>query len=219
MERYGAVGADLLMSHFVSSEEHENPINAEQIARFDAARAALPELPASLANSSGMFLPRGPPTISRVRATRSTAAIRRPARPIRCAPSSSWRSRSSRPAGSKRARPAGYNQQWTAKRPHPARDAARRLRRRLAASARARRTAARGGSRDRRAPRSARRAHVDGPLHRRPDRSARGRARPGVRAQFFGDTIALDDFAARSGTIGYRLLTGLGPRYRRDYAG
>ena len=27
----------------------------------------------------------------------------------------------------------------------------------------------------------------------------------------------LDDFAARSGTIGYQLLTGLGPRYRREY--
>ena len=41
--------------------------------------------------------------------------------------------------------------------------------------------------------------------------------RPGVRAEMFGATIPLDDFAARSGTIGYRLLTGLGPRYARRF--
>ena len=48
------------MSHFVSSEEPGNPLNAAQIARFDAARAALPGLPASLANSSGFFLRAAP---------------------------------------------------------------------------------------------------------------------------------------------------------------
>ena len=39
----------------------------------------------------------------------------------------------------------------------------------------------------------------------------------GDRAEFFGARGDLDDFAARSGTIGYQLLTGLGPRYRREY--
>ena len=57
MARHGAAsGADLLMSHFVSSEISGDPVNAAQIARFEAARAAFPHLPASLANSSGMFL-------------------------------------------------------------------------------------------------------------------------------------------------------------------
>ena len=41
--------------------------------------------------------------------------------------------------------------------------------------------------------------------------------RPGDRAEFFGAAADLDDFATRSGTIGYQVLTGLGPRYRRDY--
>ena len=41
--------------------------------------------------------------------------------------------------------------------------------------------------------------------------------RPGDRAELFGRTIDLDDFAARSGTIGYQVLTSLGRRYRRDY--
>ena len=44
-------------------------------------------------------------------------------------------------------------------------------------------------------------------------------ARPGVRAQFFGPDIALDDFAARSGTIGYHVLTSLGTRYFRRIVG
>jgi alanine racemase len=43
--------------------------------------------------------------------------------------------------------------------------------------------------------------------------------RPGVRAEFFGTSTGLDDFAARSGTIGYQLPTSLGPRCRRDYVG
>jgi alanine racemase len=41
--------------------------------------------------------------------------------------------------------------------------------------------------------------------------------RAGDRAEIFGAAADLDDFAARSGTIGYQVLTSLGPRYRRDY--
>jgi hypothetical protein len=35
--------------------------------------------------------------------------------------------------------------------------------------------------------------------------------------ELFGTSIDLDDFASRSGTIGYHLLTSLGPRYHREY--
>ena len=41
--------------------------------------------------------------------------------------------------------------------------------------------------------------------------------RPGDRVEFFGPSVDLDDFAARSGTIGYHVLTSLGPRYQREY--
>ena len=41
--------------------------------------------------------------------------------------------------------------------------------------------------------------------------------RAGDRAEFFGSSVDLDDFASRSGTIGYQVLTSLGPRYRREY--
>ena len=37
----------------------------------------------------------------------------------------------------------------------------------------------------------------------------------GTRAEFFGATAALDTFAAKAGTIGYTVLTGLGSRYER----
>lgn len=46
----------LLMSHFVSAEESDNPLNREQIEAFRAVRTSLPGIPASLANSSGIFL-------------------------------------------------------------------------------------------------------------------------------------------------------------------
>ncbi len=56
-----AAGVRLVMSHLVSAEEPADPINARQIAAFDHARErALKGFPASLANSSGTFLPQRP---------------------------------------------------------------------------------------------------------------------------------------------------------------
>jgi alanine racemase len=46
----------LLMSHLVVSEDPGNPINSEQLARFRSFVKAMPGAPASLANSSGIFL-------------------------------------------------------------------------------------------------------------------------------------------------------------------
>jgi alanine racemase len=40
--------------------------------------------------------------------------------------------------------------------------------------------------------------------------------RPGSLARFFGPDAPLDEFARRSGTIGYNVLTALGPRYARE---
>jgi alanine racemase len=45
-----------LMSHLAIAEEPDHPLNAEQLSRFEAARKRLPAFPASLANSSGIFL-------------------------------------------------------------------------------------------------------------------------------------------------------------------
>ncbi len=49
----------LLMSHLARSEEPDVAMNGEQLAGFDLARARLPGLPSSLANSSGIFLGAG----------------------------------------------------------------------------------------------------------------------------------------------------------------
>jgi len=51
----GLVSAGL-MSHLACSEDRANPMNAEQLVLFRAARAQLPKMPASFANSSGIFL-------------------------------------------------------------------------------------------------------------------------------------------------------------------
>jgi alanine racemase len=48
------------MSHFVSAEESDNPLNFQQIEAFNAVRETLPGVRASLANSSGIFLKEKP---------------------------------------------------------------------------------------------------------------------------------------------------------------
>ena len=51
-------GIDLafVMSHLAAADEPVNPANAAQLQRFNAARRLLPPAPATLANSSGIFL-------------------------------------------------------------------------------------------------------------------------------------------------------------------
>ena len=46
----------LLMSHLACADVPDHPMNARQRQRFDAIRAAFPAMPASLANSSAVFL-------------------------------------------------------------------------------------------------------------------------------------------------------------------
>jgi alanine racemase len=50
----------LLMSHFASSEVVVDPVDARQVAIFERVRALFPDIPASLCNSSGIFLPQRP---------------------------------------------------------------------------------------------------------------------------------------------------------------
>lgn len=57
-ELLNCIDVVLVMSHLACAEEAEHPLNARQLARFQAARARLPRAPASFANSSGLF--RGP---------------------------------------------------------------------------------------------------------------------------------------------------------------
>ncbi len=55
-ERLSAIRPLYLMSHLACADEPDHPLNREQLAAFERARAALPGIPASLANSPGVFL-------------------------------------------------------------------------------------------------------------------------------------------------------------------
>jgi alanine racemase len=55
-DRFAGIDVRSVMSHLVSAETPDDPLNALQRDRFVAGRALLPPAPASLVNSSGMFL-------------------------------------------------------------------------------------------------------------------------------------------------------------------
>ena len=54
--RLDGIELGYVMSHLACADEPDHPLNAEQLAAFNAARARLPAAPACLANSSGIFL-------------------------------------------------------------------------------------------------------------------------------------------------------------------
>jgi alanine racemase len=218
METTGAAsGADLLMSHFVSSEFPDDPVNAVQIKRFEAARAAFPSLPASLANSSGMFLASRPiHDLARpgyaLYGGNPTQGGGNPMRPVVTLAVAIQQTRWIEAGAT-----CGYNGQWTAKR-----------RTRLAtllagyadglprgAGATDSKPGAEVAVAGRRCPLVGR-VSMDLTIADVTD-VPEDAARAGDRVEFFGRSVDLDDFAARSGTIGYHVLTSLGPRYRRDY--
>ncbi|HEX9167343.1 MAG TPA: alanine racemase C-terminal domain-containing protein, partial [Roseiarcus sp.] len=218
METYGpASGADLLMSHFVSSEFPDDPINAAQIERFEGARAAFPSLPASLANSSGMFLSSRPiHDLARpgyaLYGGNPTPTAPSPMRPVVTLAVAIQQTR-----WIEAGMTCGYNAQWTAKR-------RTRLATLLAGYADGLPRGA--GATDAKAGAEVAIAGQHCALVGRVSMDLaitdvtdlpEDAARPGDRAEFVGSTVALDDFAARSGTIGYHVLTALGPRYRREY--
>jgi alanine racemase len=218
MEMHGATsGADLLMSHFVSSEMPDDPLNQAQIELFEAARAVFPHLPASLANSSGMFLDPSPiydlgrPGYA-LYGGNPTPGRPNPMRPVVTLTAAIQQIRSIEAGMS-----CGYNAQWTAKRPT-----------RLAtlligyadglprgAGATDARPGAEVAVAGRRAPLVGR-VSMDLTIIDVTD-LPEDAVRVGDPVEFFGPSVDLDEFATRSGTIGYHLLTSLGPRHQRDY--
>lgn len=56
--RLDGIDLRLVMSHLASAERQDAAMNRDQLARFQAGRRLLPAAPASLANSSGIFLGR-----------------------------------------------------------------------------------------------------------------------------------------------------------------
>jgi alanine racemase len=218
MEKHGkASGADLLMSHFVSSEIPGDLLNPAQIERFEAARAAFPSLKASLANSSGMFLTARPiydlarPGYA-LYGGNPTPGGANPMRAVATLAVAIQQTRWIEPGMS-----CGYNAQWTARR-------RTRLATLLAGYADglprgAGATDSKGGAEvavaGRRCPLVGR-VSMDLSIVDVTD-LPEDAVRAGDPVEFFGSIVDLDDFASRSGAIGYQVLTGLGPRYRREY--
>ena len=214
-EAFGLQGASLLISHFVSAEEPGNPLNSAQVAAFAAARAAFPRLPAALANSSGVFLPeaRGFDLVRPGYALYGGNPTPGAENPMRCVVTLDVVVQQTRwiEAGES----CGYNSQWTAR---------RRTRLATILAGYADGLPGGAGATDARPGAFVKIAGHICPLVGRvsmdltiadvtdvPEDSVR----PGVMARFFGPDMPLDEFAGRSGAVGYSVLTGLGPRYAR----
>ncbi|MDB5652103.1 MAG: alanine racemase [Hyphomicrobiales bacterium] len=211
------LNADLLMTHFVASENPGDPLNRQQIERFAEIRALLPPMRASLANSSALFLPEQPfgdlvrPGYA-LYGGNPTPGLDNPMRAVLRLDAPILQTRVIE-AGEK----VGYNAQWTANR-----------RTRLATIGigyadglprQAMSTDAKPGGEaivaGHRVP-FAGRVSMDLTVLDITDVPETD-VRAGTRACLLGPEISIDDLGARAGTIGYEVLTRLGQRYHRVY--
>jgi len=207
----------LVMSHFVASEEPSDEANARQIAAFRNVTSVIPDVPASLCNSSGLFL--DVPIPIHFALTRPGYALyggnptpgrANPMRPVVRLEASVVQVRH---VG--RGETVGYNGQWTAKRDTRIATLSLGYADGYLRSGSA--TDAKPGGMvlfDGRPAPFAGRVSMDlitVDVTELPD-VARG-----ARATVIGDALDVDTVAARLGTNGYEVLTGLGRRYARSF--
>jgi alanine racemase len=207
----------LLMSHLACADTPEHPLNARQIAAFDELRAMYPGVPASLANSSGIFL--GPDALYdmvrpgvAIYGANPTPLHLNPMRPV-----VGLKARVVQVRSIAEGETVGYTAAWTARRASRIAvisvgyaDGILR-----AASARDDRPGAEALVAGRPCP-------LAGVISM--DLLAldvtdlpEGIPHRGDLVTLLGDSIGVDDLASHAGTIGYEVLTGLGGRYRRVY--
>jgi alanine racemase len=214
-----AAGVSLVMSHLVSAEAPADPANARQIASFDHARErALRSFSASLANSSGIFLP-GQPFYDLVRPGFALyGGNPTPGRPNPMTPVVTLSARvlqlRSVPAGAT----AGYNARWAADRPS-----------RLATIALGYADGLPiGGSGIGGRGAEVFVGDVPCPLVGRISMDLSiadvthlpaGALAPGDMVEWLGPHMDVDGLAALCGTIGYEILVNLGRRHQRHYIG
>lgn len=209
----------LVMTHFVESEVQNSPVTEQQIALFDEMRALFPNVPASLSNSSGLFIGRaigydlvrpgyalygGNPCPGRENPMRPVVRLDVPVIQTRDVPK-----------GTK----IGYGGEYTAKR--DSRMATLSIGYADGYPRGAKTTDTKTGAdcliAGRRCPIIGRMSMdlaivdiTDCP----PERVTRG-----TLATIIGDEITLDEVGDKSGTIGYELLVHLGRRFRRTLIG
>ena len=213
------LNVSLLMSHLACADEPSHPLNARQREAFDAVRAKLPGIPASLANSSGIFLGDGfthdlvRPGIA-LYGGNPISGSPNPMRAVAHLEGTVLQVRNVRVGET-----VGYGATWEASRPT--------------------RIAVLGAGYKDGVPRALSSKQMDGPAQvfingkRCPvigrismdmmgaditDLMPHSVVR-GTRAEILGPNILIDEAAAWAGTISYELLTRLGSRYARLYSG
>jgi alanine racemase len=215
----GDHGITLVMSHLASAEQLNNPVNARQLAAFREIASLFAGVPASLANSSGIFLG-APFQFELVRpgaalyGVNPTPEADNPMQPV-----VDLKARIVQLRNIERGEAVGYGGTWTARRPT-----------RLAivsagyADGYFRAASASDGTRGAEVIVSGKRCPIAGRVSM--DLIAidvtdlpPSAARRGHMVTLLGEGITVDELAHHFGTIGYEVLTSLGRRYARTYKG
>lgn len=209
---------DMILSHFVASEDRAHPLNDRQSRTFERLRSAFPGIAASLANSSGIFLP-SRPHFDMVRpgyalyGGNPTPGLVNPMRPVLQLLARIVQIRDIEIGAS-----VGYQGQWTAARPS-----------RLATV-----NVGYADGFPRSAGRNGHEAGARALVHGTPcpvvgrvsmdlsvidvtDVAPTAAPAAGDYAELLGQAISVDDLAGEANRSGYEILTGLGTRYRRIY--
>jgi alanine racemase len=209
-------GITLVMSHFVASEVADHPLNARQIEAFREVRRLFRGVPASLANSSGIFL--GPaaqfdvvrPGVALYGAN-PTPGQKNPMQPV-----VELKGRVVQVRSIERDQTVGYGATWTARRNS-----------RIAvvavgyADGYLRAASSADGVAGGEAVVAGQRCPIAGrvsmDLLALDVTDVKGGVRRGDLVTLLGDGITVDDLAGFASTIAYEVLTSLGRRYHRVY--
>jgi alanine racemase len=215
----GDHGITLVMSHLACAESLNHPLNARQLATFREIASLFTGVPASLSNSSGIFLsPQFLFDVVRPGAAlygvNPTPEADNPMQPV-----VDLKARIVQIRNVERGDSVGYGGTWTARRPT-----------RLAivsagyADGYFRAAGSNDGTRGAEAVVAGKRCPIAGRVSM--DLIAvdvtdleKNAVRRGHMATLIGEGITVDELAHHFGTIGYEVLTSLGPRYARVYKG
>jgi alanine racemase len=213
----GDHGITLVMSHLVSAELLNNPVNARQLGAFRQIASEFAGVPASLSNSSGVYLG-GAFQFDMVRPGAALYGINpTPEADNPMQPVVELKARIVQTRSIDRGETVGYGGTWTARRPT-----------RLAVVAAGyadgyfRAASANDGTRGAEVVVAGARCPIAGRISM--DLMAvditdlpPNAARRGHMATLIGEGITVDELAHHFGTIGYEVLTSLGSRYARIY--
>ena len=215
----GDHGITLVMSHLACAESLHHPLNAKQLAAFREIAHLFSGVPASLSNSSGVYLG-APFQFDMVRpgaalyGVNPTPEADNPMQPV-----VDLKARIVQTRNVERGESVGYGGTWTARRPT-----------RLAivsagyADGYFRAGGSNDGTRGAEVVVAGKRCPIAGRVSM--DLIAvdvtdleKNAARRGHLVTLIGEGITVDELAHHFGTIGYEVLTSLGPRYARVYKG